>query len=542
MGASLLVLVTIAFLLLGYIFYGRYISHKFDLESKRTTPAHTRRDGVDYVPAKAPVLLGHHFSSIAGAGPILGPIYAAIFGWIPVFLWILVGSVFVGGVHDFSSIVASVRHGGKSIGEVIEDHIGEAGKRLFLIFAWFALVLVVAVFCRAVASTFVKSPEAATSSLLFIGLAILFGLSIYRLKIHLGLATLVGVSLLLLCVYLGMRFPFSLPYNTWLYVLFVYIFIASVTPVWILLQPRDFLNSFLLYLVLLGGIVGILVANPKITFPAFDGFQTNLGTLFPILFVTVACGAISGFHSLVSSGTTSKQLDRESDAKVVGYGSMLIEGLLAVIALITAVTVIRGDYSRLITTEGGGPIGIFSSGVGGFISTLGIPVAIGVTFAALAISAFALTSLDTATRLARFMFQEFFEKEDRPTVLSRNRYVGTLVTVLFAALLALSGTGNMLWPMFGSANQLLAAIALLAVTVWLAELQKENRFVKIPMYFMFCVTLTALGMMIHKNLVAKNVTLFLIAILLFVVAVFLVLQARKSLQKIVGQTKEATSS
>ena len=532
MAASVLLVIAVVFFIAGYLLYGRYLARRFGLDPGKATPAHTKRDDVDYMPARTSVLLGHHFSSIAGAGPILGPVYGAVFGWIPVFLWIIVGSVFFGGVHDFSALVASVRHGGKSIGEVIEDHIGRAGKRLFLIFAWFTLVLVVAVFCRAVASTFVTSPASGTSSILFIGLAVVFGLSIYRTRIRLGVATIAGVILLFGCVTLGMRFPLSIPFNAWVYLLFVYIFIASVTPVWILLQPRDFLNSFLLYFILLGGVIGIFVANPEITFPAVTQFKTNLGYLFPILFVTVACGAISGFHSLVSAGTTSKQLNSEPDARVVGYGSMLIEGLLAVVALITAVTILRGDYARLITKEGGGPIGIFSQGMGGFLSHLGIPLKAGVTFAALAISAFALTTLDTATRLARFVFQEFFERENKPSVLSRNRYIGTSVTVLFAGLLALSGTGDTLWPMFGSANQLLAAIALLAVTVWLAELRKKNHFVKIPMYFMFCVTLSALGTLIFQHFKARNFTLFLITILLFIVAVFLVLQARKSLVSI----------
>lgn len=530
MPAPILMIIAVIVFIVGYLFYGRFLARKFDLDPKRSTPAHEQRDDVDYMPAKSPVLLGHHFSSIAGAGPILGPIYAAVFGWIPVFLWILVGSVFVGGVHDFSSLIASVRHGGKSIGEVIEEHIGRAGKRLFVIFAWFTLVLVVAVFCRAVASTFVKSPASASSSILFIGLAVVFGVSIYRMKVSLGIATVVGVLLLFGCILLGIRYPISLSYNTWMILLFVYIFVAAVTPVWVLLQPRDFLNSFLLYAVLIGGVVGIFVASPTIEFPAITQFQTNLGVMFPILFVTVACGAISGFHSLVSSGTTAKQLNTEADAKPVGYGSMLIEGLLAVVALITAVTILKGNYAQLITTEGGGPIGIFSNGIGRFISALGIPLDAGVTFAALAISAFALTSLDTATRLARFLFQEFFEDDERMAFLAKNRYVGTLVTVVFAGLLALTGTGQSLWPMFGSANQLLAAIALLAVTVWLASLKKSNGFVKIPMIFMFCVTLTALGTLAVKNLMSNNIALFLITLLLLFVAVVLVINAYKKLK------------
>ena len=541
MGAAWLIIVSVVVFITGYIFYGRNLARRYDLDPERATPAHTKRDGVDYVPAKAPVLFGHHFASIAGAAPILGPIYAAVFGWIPVLLWILIGSVLMGGVHDFSALVASIRHGGKSIGEVIEDHIGRSGKQLFLIFSWFLLVLVIAVFCKAVASIFVKEPATVTSSFLFILLAVVFGATIYRFKAPLWLASIVGVAFLIGCVVLGIYFPIHQSYEFWIYILFGYVFIAAVTPVWILLQPRDYLNSFLLFFALLGSVIGIIVVNPKISFPAVTQFHTNLGYLFPILFVTVACGAISGFHSLISSGTTSKQLSSETDARPIGYGSMLLEGLLAVVALITAITILQGDYSQLVTKEGGGPIGIFSSGVGGFLSHLGLPFEAGVTFAALAISAFALTTLDTATRLGRFAFQEFFERKDKESILSRNRYVGTLVTIVFAGLLVFSGTSETLWPLFGSANQLLASIVLLAITVWLAELRKKNSFVKYPMYFMFCVTLTALGNLIYKNLVAKNIPLFLVTSLLFLVAVVLVIQARTSLKKIGAKNHETVS-
>ncbi len=535
MTASWLIGFSIIALLAGYVWYGRFITRKFDIDPKRVTPANTKKDGIDYVPAKKPILFGHHFSSIAGAGPILGPIFAAVFGWIPVLLWIIIGSIFVGGVHDFSALVASVRHGGKSIGEVIEDHIGHAGKKLFLIFTWSVLILVIAVFAKAVASVFVKEPATFTSSSLFILLAIVFGLSVYRWNSPIWISSIVGVVLLSGCVILGVLFPIQQTFNFWIIVLFIYVFIAAVTPVWILLQPRDYLNSFLLYFVLIAGIIGIFVANPKVSFPAITQFHTNLGYLFPILFVTVACGAISGFHSLVSSGTTSKQLNLETDAKPVGYGGMLVEGVLAVVAMITAVTIINGDYGHLITKEGGGPIGIFSAGIGRFIHHLGIPEQFGVTFAALAISAFALTTLDTATRLGRFAFQEFFESKEKTTFLSQNRYVGTLVTVVFSGLLAFSGTSEILWPLFGSSNQLLASIVLLAVTVWLAELRKNNNFVKYPMYFMFCVTLTALAFLIYKNIISKNIPLLILSIILFIVAIVLVLLARKSLIRIKSQ-------
>lgn len=532
MSAAFLMIVALVSLSIGYIFYGRYVANKLDLDPNRTTPANSKQDGVDYIPTKAPILMGHHFASIAGAAPILGPIIAAVFGWIPVLIWIVIGSIFLGGVHDCSSLVASIRHGGKTIGEVIEEHIGKTGKRLFLVFAWSVVVLIIAVFADAVAKVFVKEPATATSSLLFIGLAIVFGLSIYRFKVPLWLSSVIGVALLLSCVAIGVRFPITQSYNIWKVVLFVYVFFAAVTPVWILLQPRDYLCSFLLYLILLGGIVGIFAANPQVNFPAFTGFQSELGYLFPILFVTVACGAISGFHSLVSAGTTAKQLNKETDARPIGYGSMLIEGVLAVIALITAVTILQSDYSRLITKEGGGPIGIFSSGIGSFVSHLGIPLKAGVTFAALAISAFALTTLDTATRLGRFMFQEFFEGMGKQTLLASNRYVGTLATIALAMLLTFSGTSTLLWPLFGSANQLLASIALLAITVWLAGLRKKNNFVKYPMYFMFCVTLTALCFMLYKNLLARNITLLALSVVLLGVAVTLVIKAIQSLRKI----------
>lgn len=540
MGATWLILITIVVFTAGYIWYGRFLTKKFDIDPKRATPAHTKMDGIDYIPAKAPILFGHHFSSIAGAGPIIGPIYAAVFGWIPVFLWILIGSVFIGGVHDFASAVASIRHGGKTMGEVIEEHIGLAGKRFFMVFTWFMLVLVIAVFSKTVASIFVKNPATVTSSLLFVALAILFGLSIYKLKISLWLASVIGVGLLFVSVYIGIQFPIHQSYNFWIWILLIYTFIAATIPVWLLLQPRDYLNSFLLYFVLLGGIIGILISNPKVTFPAITQFHTNIGYLFPILFVTVACGAISGFHSLVSSGTTSKQLDSEANAKPVVYGSMLVEGMLAVVALVTAITIFSADYSHLVTEEGGGPIGIFSTGLGGFLSRLGVPTNIGTTLAALAISAFALTSLDTATRLGRFVFQEFFESGKKESFLSSNRYISALATIGFAGILAFSGTSDTLWPLFGSANQLLASLVLMAIMVWLAGLGKKNNFVKYPMYFMFCVTVFALGNLIYENFAAKNIILLVISILLFVLTIILISEAYKSLKRIDRQPKSGT--
>lgn len=530
MSASLLLIVAILVLGCAYHWHGRFLVKKLDINPNHTTPAHQLGDGVDYVPARRSVLIGHHFASIAGAGPILGPIYAAVFGWAPVFAWIILGVIFIGGVHDFTSLVASIRHQGKSIGEVIEEYIGRSGKILFLIFTWFMLILVIAVFAKAVASTFVKTPASATSSVFFIFLALVFGMSIYRWKVPLGWASVFGVILLWVGIFLGNAFPLPLEHNTWLWILFGYVFVASVTPVWILLQPRDYLNSFLLYFVMIGGLAGIFVTNPKIAMPAVTSFNTDLGMMFPILFVTVACGAISGFHSLVASGTTAKQLNTETDAKAVGYGSMLIEAVLAVVALIAAITLTQGDYQTMLTKTGGGPITIFANGIGSFMATLGIPLNAAVTFSALAISAFALTSLDTATRLARFSFQELFS-DGKLAFLGKNRYMATTVTVLVAALLTFSEKSSTIWPLFGAANQLLAAMALLAVTVWLAKLGKKNNFVKIPMVFMLLVTLLALITLIYQNWVKQNFALSILGVILFVVAIVLVWQAKRSLKK-----------
>ena len=555
MSATILILVAIICFVLGYIFYGKFVANKLGIDPNRETPAHTMRDNVDYVPAKAPVLLGHHFASIAGAAPIIGPIVAAVFGWLPVFLWIIFGNIFIGAVHDFTSLIASVRHKGQSIGKIIEEQIGQKGKQLFLIFAWATLVLIIAAFTILVAKTFVSTPAVATSSTLFIVLAVLFGLSIYRMKTSLTVATMIGVTLLLTCVWLGVKFPLILSANAaqsqqmWSWILLAYIFVASVTPVWILLQPRDYLNSFLLYLVLLGAFVGILFKNPSIEFPAFTHFiDPKLGSIFPILFVTVACGAISGFHSLVASGTTAKQLNREQDAQPIGYGAMLIEGLLAIIALITVAMLLKSDYSAKLAEQG--PIGLFSNGVGSFVEKLGIPLNVGITFAALAVSAFALTSLDTATRLGRFTFQEFFRSGNQTPIQNflTNRFVATFFTIIPAGILALSGSYTTIWPIFGAANQLLAALALLTGSVWLAKKQKKNHFLRYPMYFMFAVTLSALAILIYQKVklivyyysnkampasfnLVNTYFLTVVAILLFIVAIILAVEAYKKLTK-----------
>ena len=538
-----LVLIALVMYVVAFKLYGGFITRRLDVNNSKETPAHTMSDGVDYCPAKAPVLLGHHFASIAGAGPIVGPVIAAGFGWIPVYLWVVFGAIFIGGVHDYASIIASVRHQSKSIGFIIQSYIGVDGKKLFLIFAWSTLILVIAVFTIIVADTFTHIPSAGTSSILFMILAVLFGIALYRFKVPLWAATVVGVILLFLCIPAGNMFPIQLSNLSWQLLLLVYIFIASVTPVWILLQPRDYLNSFFLYALMIGGLAGVFFAAPSINIPAFSTFSLDkVGYLFPALFVTVACGAISGFHSIVGSGTTAKQLNKETDGKIVGYGGMLIEGMLAVLSLVAVASMVNKEFIEILVSKG--PVPAFSLGVARFLAAIpyfNFSIESGQTFAALAVSAFALTSLDTATRLARFMFQEYFENKDteRKPLLITNRYVSTAITVVFGAALTFSGQTMSIWPVFGSSNQLLAALALLALTVWVANLKKGFLFVLIPMIFMFTVTLTSLGMLVYENYLLNNFTLSIISVLLFTLAVLLGIKAYSVLvngKKLVGES------
>lgn len=532
MNSLVLIIISVVCFLIAYATYGAWLCKKWGVDPNRKTPAHTREDGVDYVPAKAPVLLGHHFSSIAGAGPIAGPIGAAVFGWLPVMLWIIIGSIFFGGVHDMGSLFASVRHDGKSIGEVIHANMGETGKKLFSWFAWLTLLLVIAAFASICASTFTSVPSAATSSMLFMVLAIAFGFLVYRKGAGLGISSIVGVILLFICIWLGLLFPIQLSYNTWVIILLFYIAIASITPVWILLQPRDYLNSFLLYAMLIGGILGLFISHPTIKLDAVTAFNLGNGNLlFPILFVTVACGAISGFHSLVGSGTSSKQLDNEKDVKLVGYGAMLIEGVLATLAIITAAYVSKDQLAELLK---GSATNVFANGIGDFMSTFGIPFETGKSFTALAISAFALTSLDTATRLGRFIFQEMFENSKEGEASSNplsNKYVATLITVVLGGILTFKGWQT-IWPIFGSANQLLSALALLALAVYLKKHGKEYRMASIPTVFMFAVTLFALILLIKGNLanIAKTWPLVFIAVILFILALVLIKEGTKALK------------
>lgn len=574
MNTLVLLLICVAVLVCGYIFYGGWLCKQWGVgEGDLETPAHTMEDGVDYVPAKAPVLMGHHFSSIAGAGPITGPISAAIFGWVPVALWVLIGGIFFGGVHDFGALFASLRNKGQSIGEIISSSMSRRAKRLFLTFAYLTLLLVVAAFGSIVAGTFGTTSAAgkelaqaaqdshaavAMVSFLFIAIAIVFGFCVYRKNAPMLVSSIIGVIAIVICMAVGMNFhPLYFTYNTWMIIVGIYIAIASVTPVWILLQPRDYLSSFLLYAMLAIAVIGVVGAHPNIDpalFPAFTGFAVDNGNgtqyIFPVLFTTVACGAISGFHSLVSSGTTSKQLDKEKDAKPIAYGGMLLECVLAVLTLCAIA------YARQIGHTAGAT-DIFAGGIAGMVAA--IPGLAGLenilyTLLILTYSAFCLTSLDTATRLARFMFQEFWlepgetaaDVKDGWKKVVVNPYFATIVTVVLGIALGLTGYSK-IWGLFGAANQLLAGIGLLAISTWLGKVGKNNKMILLPMAFMMVVTISSLCVTI-KN----QVTLIMngtgdwgayaqaiLGTLLVILAIVLVIEGIQTLKNQIKAKKEA---
>lgn len=510
MSAIVLILLALVIFVVAYNTYGKYLAKTWGIDPGKTTPAHEMEDGVDYCPAKTPVLMGHHFSSIAGAGPINGPIQAAFFGWVPVFLWIVIGGIFFGAVQDFGSVFVSIRHKGKSLGEVIEENIGHKCKVLFTVFAWLVLILVVAAFADIVANSFTGNAangSVATASMLFIPLAIAFGFFVYRKNAPMAVASVIGVVLLAVCVVIGLYFPIIMPKGFWIGFVFIYVMVASVTPVWILLQPRDYLSSFLLYFMMIAAVVGIIGANPTIQTPAFVGFEVGGSYLFPTLFITVACGAVSGFHSLIGSGTTSKQLDNEKDALMIGYGSMLIECVLAVISLI-AVGALSADGSQkavqeMLGLEAISPTVIFGTAISGFFAKMGLgesAVSATYTIICLAVSCFCLTSLDTATRLGRFMFQELFAGKDEKKNILSNMYVATAVTALCGFVLCLAGYSKV-WPLFGACNQLVAVPAFLAVAVFLARKGRNNKMLYIPIVFMLAATMTSLVQTFKNNVV-----------------------------------------
>lgn len=509
MNGITMMVIAILFLGAGYLFYGKWLAKTWGINPKDPTPAYTQQDGVDYVPADINVVFGHQFASIAGAGPINGPIQAAIFGWVPVLLWILIGGVFFGAVQDFASMYASVKSKGKGIGTIIEMYIGKTGKKLFLLFCWLFCILVIAAFADIVAGTFngysdtgatVKANGAvASTSMIFIIEAVLLGMILRWARLNKWINTAIAVLMLVAAVWIGMNFPFYLTQTTWHYIIFIYVFIACVAPVWALLQPRDYLNSYLLIFMIAGAIIGVFVSNPSINLTAFAGFDVDGQMLFPILFVTIACGAVSGFHSLVSSGTASKQIKNEKDMLPVSYGAMIMESMLAVIALICVASFAGGEAASmgLITQPQ-----IFAGAIANFLATIGLPWDLSFTLINLAVSAFALTSLDSVARIGRLSLQELFADEQADpamqsplTKLMTNTYFSTALTLVLAIVLARIGYAQ-IWPLFGSANQLLSVLALVACAVFLKKTKRKSKMLYIPMVFMMAVTFTALSMTI----------------------------------------------
>ena len=531
MNGAVLLLLGCACFLLAFFFYSSFIARKLGVDPQKPTPAHAMRDGIDYVPAHPMVLFGHHFAAIAGAGPIIGPVLAAQFGWAAVVLWIVLGCIFIGAMHDMVTLFLSVRHQGKSIGSVIEEVLGRPGKMIFLMFCFAALVLVMAVFTGQVADAFVSNPEVATSSLLGIFEAALFGICVYKFRWNVFAASFVFVPLLFFLVWIGVVFPCDLTKlfgvtpevskNIWVVILFIYCFVASTLPVWLLLQPRDYLNSYLLYAMLALGLVGVLIVCPTFHIHAFSGVSVVNAKgvtqhLFPLLFVTVACGACSGFHALVASGTTSKQLDSEAHIRPVGYGCMLLEGVVALLALIS-VAWLSQDQLMAGLAEGK-PVVLFAKGLASFCGKLGIPENTAQSFMLLAVAAFLMTSVDACTRLARFVWQEIWstastndsaktdvakaEKSGLLVRLNKNMYFATGVVIaigFYLLVLNPSMAGN-LWTMFASANQMLAALTLLTASLWLLKNHRNFWICLLPMVFMLVTSGTAVFELFLSNL------------------------------------------
>ena len=482
----------------------------FRLDPKAETPAHKFEDGQDYVPTDGWTVFSHQFSSIAGAGPVTGAIQAAVFGWLPVLLWVLIGGIFFGAVTDFGALYASVKNDGKSMGLLIEKYIGKLGRKLFLIFCWLFTLIVIAAFADMVAGTFnaytvdangvialsdaAKTNGAAgTISLLFIAFAMIFGLLHKHLHLTGWKETVVGLICTVAALAIGMTMPITLGKDGWTYITFVYIFFAAVLPMWLLKQPRDAMTTYMFIGMIAGAVVGLLVAHPTMNLPVFTGFHNDqLGDLFPILFVTVACGAVSGFHSLVSSGTSSKTVSNEKDMLKVGYGAMVLESLLAVIALCVA----GAAASANGTPADGTPFQVFSSGVAGFFEMFGIPVYVAQCFMTMCVSALALTSLDAVARIGRMSFQELFSVDDMEHAegwrkVLCNTYFSTIITLVAAFVLTRIGYAN-IWPLFGSANQLLSALVLVTLCVFLKVTGRSNKMLFPPLIIMLCVTGTAL--------------------------------------------------
>ena len=549
MNGLVIVLIGIVCLGAGYLLYGRWLANKWGLDAKAKTPAFTHEDGEDYVPSSKFTVFSHQFSSIAGAGPVTGPILASVFGWVPVLLWLIVGGLFFGAVQDFGALYASVKNEGKSMGMIIEKYIGKTGRKLFMLFCWLFTLLVIAAFTDMVAGTFVAKgvegmtektanadASAASISMLFIVVAIIFGLvqkSIAKAgkKMNEWVKAIVAIVLLVAMFAVGMALPIYATKSAWIYIIMAYLFLASVMPMWLLMQPRDYMTTFMLLGMIIGAVLGVVVAHPSMNLNAFNGFTLGSGAskqmLFPTLFVTIACGAVSGFHSLVSSGTSSKTISNEKDMPMVGYGAMVVESLLGIVAL-----VVVGAVAVNGTKPAGTPFAIFSTGVAGFLEKLGVPVHVATVFMTMCVSALALTSLDSVARIGRMSFQELFYGDSTDpatmtpvqTVLT-NKYFATVITLFFGYLLTLGGYNNV-WPLFGSANQLLAAMVLIAIAVFLKTTGRTGWTLYAPMFIMLAVTFTALVQKVIAlvgNVVNGKATFLVDGLQLIVAAALMVL-------------------
>ena len=499
-GLTLVGFALVAFVA-AYFLYGRWLVRTWGIDPSAKTPAQMYEDGGDFAPASRFTVFAHQFSSITGAGPVTGPIIAAMFGWAPAMLWLLVGGIFFGAVQDFTALYASVKNQGKSMGMLIEQYVGAAGRRLFLLFCWLFTLLVLAAFADILANTFngftkagtlnIPGAQAATISLLYIVVAMGFGFFIRRFEPSGIVKLLVAIVLVVAMFAVGMEFPLYLDANSWRYVTFGYCFIASVLPMWLLMEPRDYLSSFLLLGMVFGGVVGVLVANPVINMPAFVGFTVKGQSLFPILFITIACGAVSGFHSLVSSGTSSKAIKNERDMLPVGYGAMLVESLLGVVALVIACAAASNG-----TLPQGTPFQIFAGAIGGFFQMFGLPAAVSACIITMCVSALAMTTIDSVARIGRMSLQELAApsegQEGTPVEkFLMNQYVATIITLVLAYALCLAGYMN-IWPLFGAANQLLSALVLISLALFLKTTGRTGWMLYVPMTFMFLVTMSAL--------------------------------------------------
>lgn len=509
MNTVVIVLIAAVCLVCAYAGYGRWLANKWGIDPKAKTPAVRLEDGKDYVPTDGWTVFAHQFSCIAGAGPVTGAIQAAAFGWLPVLLWILIGGVFFGAVTDFGALYASVKNDGKSMGLLIEKYIGKTGRKLFLLFSWLFCCIVIAAFADMVAGTFnayttvdgvVQLADAAatngtagTVSIMFMVFAVIFGLLHHKYKFGGAAEAALAIVFIILSFIVGMQFPIILDKKMWAYITFVYIFITAIIPIWILKQPRDFMSTYMFVAMIAAAFIGLFVAHPTMNLPVFTGFKNDsLGTMFPILFVTVACGAVSGFHSLVSSGTSSKTVENEKDMLKVGYGAMSLESLLAVLALCVAGAAAAADG----TPAAGTPFQVFSRGVAGFISMFGISEHVATVFMTMCVSALALTTLDAVSRIARMSFQEFFSVDDMEHAegwrkLMCNTWFSTIITLVLGYILTQIGYAN-IWPLFGAANQLLSALVLITLCVFLKVTGRSNKMIFPPLIIMICVTFTAL--------------------------------------------------